>query len=355
MLEQILSQENLNTAYAKVARNKGTYGVDGMTSEELAHFLERSGETLRRSILAGTYVPQPVRAVKIPKSAGKFRTLGIPTATDRFVQRAVAQILTPLYENIFSEASYGFRPERSIEDAVRKSLQHINSGCHWAVDLDLEKFFDSVCREKLMQILDRNIADKRVVKLIHSYISSDVIDNGRIFHTHAGIHQGGPLSPLLANIMLNELDKELTRRHEIFVRYADDMMIFCRNEASAQNALKNITPYIEKGLSLRINSEKTFISHADNIKFLGYGFFMTPGGYRIKIHQDSIAKFREKVISLAKHNDHEKIQQYFTAWITHYRLADLDKFLLDCRGWFSFSPKMQAFLRNIRLKQHTQF
>ncbi|MBR1486767.1 MAG: group II intron reverse transcriptase/maturase [Synergistaceae bacterium] len=348
MLEQILSSENLNSAYAKIAQNKSTYGVDGMTAEELFQFLEIHWESLKKSLLDGTYKPQPVKAVKIPKSDGKFRTLGIPTVTDRFIQRAIMQILMPLYENIFSEASYGFRPERSIEDAAKKSLKYINGGYDWAVDMDLEKFFDSVNREKLIEILIRDIYDKRVLKLIISYINSDVVSNGRRFNTNAGIHQGGPLSPLLANIMLNELDKELTKRREFFVRYADDMMIFCRNEASARQALKHITPYIEQNLFLKINREKTFISHAENVKFLGYGFFRTSGGYKIKIHPNSIAKMKNKIMSLARNNESEKIQKYFTAWITHYRLADIDKFLYDCREWLRLSVKTQQFLRAMR-------
>lgn len=354
MLEKILSHGNLSSAYAKVVQNNGTCGIDGMSANELSAFLEHSGERIINAILAGTYTPQPVKTVKIPKSDGKLRTLGIPAAIDRLIQRAVVQVLTPFYENIFSDDSFGFRPERGIEDAVKKSLQYLNSGHDWAADLDMEKFFDSVCREKLLQILIRDIHDKRVLKLINSYINCDAVDRGRHIHTSAGIHQGGPLSPLLANIMLNELDSELTRRGELFVRYADDMMIFCRNEISARNALKHITPYIEKGLSLRINGEKTSISHAEKIKFLGYGFFMTPEGYKIKIHPDSISKFKERVISLAKRNETEKIRQYFTAWITHYRLADLDSFLHDCRKWLAFSPKTQEFLTSFRLKQLKQ-
>ncbi|MBQ3446685.1 MAG: group II intron reverse transcriptase/maturase, partial [Synergistaceae bacterium] len=239
MLEAILSPDNLNTAYAKVARNKGTYGIDGMTTEQLLPFLEAHGESLRQSLLDGTYIPQPVRAVKIPKGNGKFRTLGIPTAIDRFIQRAIVQVLMPLYEAVFSENSYGFRPERGVEDAVKKCLQYFNSGYDWAVDMDLEKFFDSVCREKLLRLLFRDIHDERVLYLLGAYINSGIVDNGRPVHSSAGIHQGGPLSPLLANIMLNELDKELLMRRENFVRYADDMMIFCRNRASAYQALKH--------------------------------------------------------------------------------------------------------------------
>ena len=351
MLEQILSPENLNSAYAKITQNKGTSGVDGMTAEELPLFLETHGEALRKSILTGIYKPQPVKAVKIPKSDGKFRTLGIPTATDRFIQRAIVQILMPLYENTFSDTSYGFRAERSIEDAAKKSLQYVNRGYDWTVDMDIEKFFDSVCREKLLEVLVRDIHDKRVLRLIVSYINSDVVENGRRIHTSTGLHQGGPLSPLLANIMLNELDKELTSRGEFFVRYADDMVIFCRNEVSARQALKHITPYIEGNLLLRINSEKTSVANAENINFLGYGFFKAPDGYRIKIHPDSIARLKEKVISLAKHNESEKIQEYFAAWITHYRLADINRFLYDSREWLTLSPQTTERLRNILLVQ----
>ena len=322
-----------------------------MIAEELPDFLEAQGENIRQSIFNGTYRPQAVKAVKIPKSPGKFRTLGIPTATDRFIQRAIVQVLMPLYEKKFSEASCAFRPGRSIEDAAIKSLQYINGGCEWAVDADLEKFFDSICREKLMKILTRDIHDKRVLNLINLYINSDVIENGKIFRTSVGIPQGGALSPLLANIMLNELDKELTRRREYFVRYADDMVIFCKSKASAQQALKHITPYIEGELLLKINNDKTSVSKAEDIEFLGYGFFKSPDGYKIKIHPNSIAGLKEKVISFAKRGETEKIQAYFRAWITHYRLADMGKFLSDSKEWLRLSPQTMEFLKNIRLPQ----
>lgn len=327
MLEAILSPDNLNLAYSKVARNKGTYGIDGMTTEQLLSFLQNHGESLRQSILDGQYIPQPVRAVKIPKGNGKFRTLGIPTAIDRFIQRAIVQILMPLYDANFSDDSYGFRPERGVEDAVKKCLLYFNNGYTWAVDMDLEKFFDSVCREKLLQILSRDILDQRVLYILSAYINSGIIEDGKPVHSSAGIHQGGPLSPLLANVMLNELDRELAMRREFFVRYADDMMIFCKNKASAFQALKHITPFIEENLFLRINGDKTIIAHADNIKFLGYGFFRSPQGYRIKIHEDSIARMKERVASLSGNSD--RARQYVTSWMTHYRLADAGKFLED--------------------------
>lgn len=330
MLEQILSPDNLNLAYAKVARNKGTYGIDGMTTEQLLQFLEAHGEFLRQSILDGSYIPQPVRAVKIPKGGGKFRTLGIPTAIDRFIQRAIVQVLMPLYDANFSNDSYGFRPERGVEDAVKKCLYYFNNGYAWAVDMDLEKFFDSVCREKLMQLLFRDIHDERVLNILFEYINSGIIEDGRLVYPSAGIHQGGPLSPLLANVMLNELDRELAMRHENFVRYADDMMIFCRSKSSAHQALKHITPYIEENLFLRINADKTIIAHADNIKFLGYGFFKSSDGYRIRIHEDSIARMKERVSEISgKTGNSERVTQYIASWISHYRLADVEKFIED--------------------------
>ena len=333
MLEAILSPDNLNLAFSKVARNKGTYGIDGMTTEQLLSFLENHGEALRQSILDGKYIPQPVRAVKIPKGNGKFRTLGIPTAVDRFIQRAIVQILMPLYDAQFSDDSYGFRPERGVEDAVKKCLLYFNNGYTWAADIDLEKFFDSVCREKLLQILSRDIHDERVLCLLSAFISSGIVENGRPIHSSAGIHQGGALSPLLANVMLDELDRELAMRGEIFVRYADDMMIFCKSKASAFQALKHITPFIEENLFLRINGDKTIIAHADDVKFLGYGFFRSQNGYRIKIHGDSIARMKDKAASLS--GDNQRIRQYVTSWMTHYRLADAGKFLEDINS----SPK----------------
>ena len=337
MLEKIISPDNMNLAYKKVIQNKGTYGIDGMTTEQLTPFLEKHGENLITSIINGSYIPQPVRSVKIPKGNGAFRELGIPTAIDRLVQRAIVQILMPLYEMEFSETSYGFRPERSIEDAVKKCCAYFNQGYIWTVDMDLEKFFDSVNREKLTQILYRDIQDKRVLKLICDFMNSGIIADGQPFKTNTGIHQGGPLSPLLANIMLNELDQELAIRGEKFVRYADDMLIFCRNKASAIQALKHIAPFIEGDLRLRINDDKTFIAYAEDVKFLGYGFFMSDNGFRICVHEDSLLKMKERLIKLAKHIDDaqglKNFRTYITSWISHYRLADIEKLLYDCCNW----------------------
>ena len=280
LLEKILASENLNIAFKKVISNKGTHGIDGMTSEQFLSYLERNGENLINSVFSGEYIPQPVRRIKIPKSNGKMRTLGIPTMIDRLIQRAIVQILMPIYEAKFSRASFAFRPERGIDDALNACIYYFNRDYVWTVDMDLEKFFDSVCRKKLIQILRRDIDDSRVLNLIKLFINSGSIENGSPVKTSAGIHQGGPLSPLLANIMLNELDEELTRRQENFVRYADDIVIFCHSVPAAYQALKHISPFIEKNLRLKINPEKTMIAHADKLKFLGCKFIFTPQGYK---------------------------------------------------------------------------
>ena len=348
MLEKIISPDNMNLAYKKVIQNKGTYGIDGMTAEQFLPFLERHGGHITASVLNGTYTPQPVRSVSIPKGNGGFRDLGIPTFTDRLIQRAVVQILMPLYETEFAETSYGFRPERSIEDAVIKCQHYFTGGFLWCVDMDLEKFFDTVCREKLMQILAHDINDDRVVRLISSFINSGTVKNGQPFRTSAGIPQGGPLSPLLANIMLNELDQELMQRGEKFVRYADDMLIFCRNKASAYQALKHITPYIEEGLFLNVNRDKTIIAHADTLKFLGYGFFMTPEGCGIRVHEDSVMKLKSRIKAMARHIDTpegmRRIEEYITSWICHYRLADFERFIADNSYWLE-SSLQEAFIK----------
>ena len=222
LLEEIVSADNLNRAYKRVRKNKGAGGVDGMGVDELLQYLKDNGEELRQSILAGKYQPKPVRRTEIPKDNGKTRTLGIPTAVDRVIQQAIAQVITPIYEPKFVETSYGFRPGRSTHDALRKSVEYLEQGRVWTVDMDLEKFFDTVNQSKLMEILARDIKDGRVLSLIHKYLRAGAVECGRFVDTEIGVPQGGPLSPLCANIMLNELDHELERRGHCFVRYADD-------------------------------------------------------------------------------------------------------------------------------------
>lgn len=221
LLERIVSPENLNNAYKRVVRNKGAGGVDGMKVDELLQYLKDNGEEIRESVLAGKYKPAPVRRVEIPKDNGKKRMLGIPTAVDRVIQQAIAQVLTPIYEPEFVETSYGFRPGKSAHDAIQKGQEYLNEGYVWAVDMDLEKFFDTVNQSKLIEILSRKIKDGRVISLIHKYLGAGAVYCGRFEETTIGVPQGGPLSPLCANVMLNELDHELERRGHRFIRYAD--------------------------------------------------------------------------------------------------------------------------------------
>ena len=238
LMEKILSNDNLNQAFKKVKSNKGAGGVDGMNVDELLSFLKDNGKQLKQQLMDGKYKPNPVRRVEIPKETkGEFRKLGVPTVVDRVFQQAITQVLSPIFEKQFSENSYGFRPSRSAHDALKQCQTNVNDGYIYVVDMDLEKFFDTVCQSKLVEVLSRTIKDGRVISLIHKYLNAGVISKGILEKTEVGMPQGGPLSPLLSNIMLNELDKELTSRGHRFVRYADDCMIFCKSRKSAERTL----------------------------------------------------------------------------------------------------------------------
>ena len=262
LVEQILHKDNLNKAYKKVKSNKGAGGVDGMSVDELLGFLKDNQEQLIQQIKDGKYKPNPVRRVEIPKETkGELRKLGVPTVVDRVFQQAITQVLTPIYEKQFSENSFGFRPNRGVHGALKQCQTNVNDGYVYVVDMDLEKFFDTVCQSKLIEVLSRTIKDGRVISLIHKYLNAGVISRGMFEKTDVGMPQGGPLSPLLSNIMLNELDKELTSRGHRFVRYADDCMIFCKSRKSAERTLNNIVPYIEGKLFLKVNRTKTCVAH----------------------------------------------------------------------------------------------
>ena len=340
LLEEVVSARNLNEAYKKVKKNKGAGGVDGMKVDELLQYLRDNGDEIRQTILAGKYQPSPVRRVEIPKDNGKTRKLGIPTAVDRVIQQAIAQVLTPIYEPKFAETSYGFRPGRSTHQALRKCREYLNAGRTWTVDMDLEKFFDTVNQSKLMEILARDIKDGRVLSLIHRYMRAGAVWCGRFEDTEVGVPQGGPLSPLLANIMLNELDHELEKRGHKFVRYADDMVIFCGSKASAKQTLEHIIPYIEGKLFLKVNREKTVVAYAGKIKFLGYGFYASKEGYHMRVHKKSQDKMRRRVKELTSRkrvNDYElwieKMKQYIRGWVNYYKLADMQNLLKETDGW----------------------
>lgn len=273
LMEFILSPKNLNEAYLRVMRNKGAGGIDKMQVESLRDYLVEQKDELINSILKGKYRPEAVRRVEIPKENGKKRQLGIPTVVDRVIQQAISQVLTPIYEGQFSEYSYGFRPQRDAHKALHQCRKYIDEGYEYAVDLDLEKFFDTVNHSKLIQVISETIKDGRVVSLINKYLNAKVLTSDGFKTNEQGVPQGGPLSPLLGNIMLNELDKELNKRGHKYVRYADDLMILCRSIRSAERVMGSIIPFIEDRLILRVNREKSRADKVSNVKFLGYSFY----------------------------------------------------------------------------------
>ena len=340
LLEQILSPSNLNQAYKRVWSNKGSGGIDKMEVESLRDYLVNNKEKLIQSILDGSYRPNPVRRVEIPKEKGK-RKLGIPTVVDRVIQQAIAQILSPVYEKQFSSSSYGFRPKRSAHQALNKCKSCITDGYKYAVDMDLEKFFDTVNQSKLIEVLSRTVKDGRVISLIHKYLNAGVVIRNKFEETKIGVPQGGPLSPLLSNIMLNELDKELERRGHRFVRYADDLVILCKSKRSAERTLANIVPYIEKKLFLRVNRDKTATAYISKIKFLGYSFYVTKGEGRLRVHPKSIAKMMERIRTLTSRSNgwgyarrKEALRQYITGWVNYFKLADMRKLLVRVDTWY---------------------
>lgn len=341
LLEQILSPTNLNLAYKKVKSNKGSGGVDKMEVESLKDYLVKNKQELLSSILGDKYRPNPVRRVEIPKDINKKRLLGIPTVVDRVIQQAIQQILSPIYERQFSDSSYGFRPRRSAHQALQQSKANITAGYKYAVDMDLEKFFDKVNQSKLIEILSRTIKDGRVISLIHKYLNAGVIVGGKFESTKLGVPQGGPLSPLLSNIMLNELDKELELRGHRFVRYADDLVIFTKSKRSANRVLTSIVSFIEKKLQLKVNKQKTKVAYISRIKFLGYSFYMNRGKARLRVPPKSITKMKERIRVLTSRSNgwgnarrKEKLTTFIRGWINYFKLADMKSLLLNIDEWY---------------------
>ena len=341
LLELILRKDNLNKAYKQVKRNKGKGGIDGMQVDELLPFLRENQRTLIRKIREGKYKPNPVRRVEIPKEIkGEYRQLGIPTAVDRVIQQAIAQELSPIYEEQFSENSFGFRPGRGAHDALRQCQKNVDEGYVYVIDMDLEKFFDTVSQSKLIEVLSRTIKDGRVISLIHKYLNAGVIANGIFERTEVGMPQGVPLSPLLSNVMLNELDKELEHRGHRFVRYADDCMIFCKSRKSAERTLENIIPFIEEKLFLKVNRKKTEVAHISKVKYLGYTFYRYKGKCRFRVHAKSVAKMKNKIRELTDRNKgisnkkrEKEYQEYVRGWVQYYRLADMKGLLKRTDEW----------------------
>ena len=337
LMEQILHKDNLNKAYKKVKSNKGAGGVDGMNVDELLGFLRDNQKQLIQQIKDGKYKPNPVRRVEIPKETkGEFRKLGVPTVVDRVFQQAITQVLSPIYEKQFSENSFGFRPNRGAHDALKQCQTNVNDGYVYVVDMDLEKFFDTVSQSKIREVLSRTIKDGRVISLIHKYLNAGVISRGMFEKTAVGMPQGGPLSPLLSNIMLNEMDKELTRIGHRFVRYADDCMIFCKSRKSAERTLENIVPYIEGKLFLKVNRTKTSVAHISKAKYLGYSFYRYKGKCRFRVHPKSVENMKNKIRELTDRSN---------GWGNEYRALKLTQFI---RGWVNYFGKadMKSLLRS---------
>jgi group II intron reverse transcriptase/maturase len=341
MLEYILSPANLNAAYLKVKRNKGAGGVDKMEVESLKDYLVANKDVLTMSILRGKYSPNPVRMIEIPKDNGQKRLLGIPTVVDRVVEQAIAQVLIPIYEPQFSDHSYGFRPRRNAHPALKKCRDYITEGYGYAVDLDLEKFFDKVNHSKLIEVLSRRIKDGRVVSLIHKYLNSGVRVGGKVEDSEMGVPQGGPLSPLLSNIMLNKLDKEVERRGHKFVRFADDVVILCRSKRSAERVMGSIIRFLEDKLFLRVNREKSQTAPIRKVKFLSYSFYKTKGEGRLRIHPKSVSKMKAKVKELTSRsngwgNDRRKeaLRQYIIGWVNYFKLADMQSLPRRIEEWY---------------------
>ena len=302
LIERILDKDNVRIALEKVIANKGAAGIDGMKVEELRGYMNANWPGIKQSILERNYRPAPVRRVEIPKPNGGVRKLGIPTAVDRTLQQSIVQILTPIFETEFQENSYGFRPGRSCEQAVLKLLEYLNEGYEWIVDIDLEKFFDNVPQDKLMSYVGRVIHDPDTESLIRKYLKSGVMENGMYEATELGTPQGGNLSPLLSNVMLNELDKELVKRGLRYVRYADDCVIAVGSGASANRVMHTITKWIEQKLGLKVNTTKTHACRPSKLKYLGFGFYKSSQTkqWTARPHETSVEKFQRKLKKLCK-------------------------------------------------------
>ena len=328
MLEEILDYRNITKALKQVTSNKGAGGVDGMQTDELREWLEANWMALKQSILDGSYRPQPVRKVEIPKPQGGTRMLGIPTVLDRLLGQGVQQWLSPQYEPGFSESSYGFREGRNAHQAVSQAQKYLEEGKEWIVEVDLEKFFDRVNHDKLMGLLAKRIADKRTLKLIRSYLNSGIMEGGLISPRTEGTPQGSPLSPLMSNIMLDEMDKELEARGHKFVRYADDISIYVGSEKSAHRVLESTTEYIEKKLMLQVNREKTQVSQPNQSTLLGFSFFRSKDKWEIIIAPKSLKRIKEKIRAKTKRSDPsnakekiKKLEAVIEGWVNYFRIA----------------------------------
>ena len=340
LLEDVLERNNMLEAMYRVIRNKGSYGIDGMKTDELREHVKKTWATVKTKLLEGKYNPSPVRRVEIPKPDGGVRSLGIPTVQDRMIQQAIAQVLSKLYEPTFSESSFGFRPNRGAKNAIKQSETYINQGYKWVIDMDLEKFFDKVNHNILMGKLEKKIKDKRLLKLIRKYLESGVLINGIKVSSEEGTAQGGPLSPLLAIIILDDVGKELEKRGHKFCRYADDCNIYVKSKRAGLRVMDSITRIIENELKLKVNKDKSAVDIVSKRKFLGFSFYFVKGVAKIRIHEKSIKRFKEKVKSITNRNRGIsmdlrllKLNDSIKGWINYFGIANAKRKLLELDKW----------------------
>ena len=334
LLDRILSRENMLDAYNQVKANKGSAGIDGITMEQIDEYLRQNWQITKELIKQRKYKPQPVLRVEISKPDGGIRQLGIPTVMDRIIQQAIVQVISPICELYFSKTSYGFRPNKSCEKAIIKLLEYLNDGYTWVVDIDLEKFFDTVPQDRLMSLVHNMIQDGDTESLIRRYLHSGVVIKGKVHKTLVGTPQGGNLSPLLSNIMLNELDKELEQRGLKFVRYADDCIITVRSESSAKRVMHSIVRFIEKRLGLKVNITKTKIVRPNKLKYLGFGFWKSGEVWKCRPHDDSIQKFKLKLKKLTQRKWNidlttriQRLNWVIRGWINYFSLGNMKEAL----------------------------
>jgi RNA-directed DNA polymerase len=339
LMEEVCERENLKEALRQVKANKGSSGVDGMTVVALSDYLKQHWPAIREQLLSGTYEPKPVRRVEIPKPDGGVRKLGIPTVLDRFIQQAVMQVLQRRWDRTFSDHSYGFRPGRSAHQAVAQAQQHIAEGHGWCVDLDLEKFFDRVNHDKLMGRIANRIEDKRLLKLIRAFLNAGVMENGLVSPNVEGTPQGGPLSPLLSNLVLDELDRELERRGHRFVRYADDCNIYVRSERAGQRVMKGVTRFITQRLKLKVNETKSAVARPQERKFLGFSFSAGPEVKRV-IAPKALDRFKQRIREITRRTKGisiettmEELAPYLRGWRNYFGFCETPEVLVYLTRW----------------------
>lgn len=340
LMEQAVARENARAALTRVRRNKGSPGIDGMTVEELAPYLRTHWAALREALLAGTYQPSAVKRQLIPKSGGGMRQLGIPTVLDRFVQQLLLQVLQPLFDPTFSEHSHGFRPGRRAHDAVREAQQYIQAGRRWVVDVDLEQFFDRVNHDVLLGKLQNRIEDRRMLRIIRRYLAAGVLANGVVVERHEGTPQGGPLSPLLANVLLDDVDQALERRGHCFVRYADDCNVYVRSQRAGERVLAALRQQYAK-LRLRVNEAKSTVARVRDRKFLGYSFWVARGGVvRRRVAPKALEELKQRIRQItgrsggrSLHQVTRELGQYLTGWKEYFKLAETPGIFADLDGW----------------------